>query len=259
MADVNSEAPWAREYWSPGGGDALLFYVIYGDVDVDAPVGQYYRTEQLPEELDVRLLTRSANAAYIESCFEEGSPWDHFVKIDPQLATVVKQSSSCLILQGRVTDPRSLEYLRNVVGLITFFLDHGGIAVYDIQIMKWWSPAEWRRDIFDPDAPVPLRQTFLMYSDDDDQGVGRWFHTRGMRKFGRPDISVRDVPPHEHDVVARLCNRLIEYQAYGAVISDGETVRITGLNRVVVARRAGDYDDDNFNNVHLEIEWLGDA
>jgi hypothetical protein len=251
--------PWARQYWSPGGGDAFLFYVIYGDVDTDAPFDCLrYRTGGLPEGLDVRLLTRSENGEYIEG-FEEGYAWEHLVATNPALAHHVKQSFKCFILQGTVVDPASLEYLRDAIGIITFFLDHGGVAVYDIQIMKWWSSSEWRHDIFDPAAPVPYRQTLLMYSQDDDQGVGTWFHTRGMRKFGRPDISVRDVPPHQFNVALDLCNRFIAVLASGAVIPDGETVRIVGLERVAVIRHAGDPDDDDFNNVHFEVEWQGDA
>lgn len=255
MPPDRSEDRWDRPYWSPGGDDAFLFYVVYGDVDTNAAFDRLrYRTRGLPEGLDVRLLTRSEDGEYIEA-FEEGYVWDHLVANNPRLANDVKQSPACLILQGTVADPPSLHYLRDAVGVITFFLDHGGRSVYDIQIMKWWSSSEWRDDIFDPDDPAPSRQTLLMYSKDDDGGPDTWVHTRGMRKFGRPDISVRDVHPQQFDVVVDLCNRLIAYQAYGALISEGETVRLAGMEGIGVIHHAGDPDDDDFNNFHFEVEW----
>lgn len=251
---------WRREHWSAGGGDALLFYVIYGVVDVSAALDRSkYRTTGIPDEMELHSLTRSANGKYLKQSFEEGHPWQRLMETNPALAGDVIKAEGCLILQGTVQDPPTLEYLRNAIGLITFFLDHGGVAVYDIQVMRWWTPAEWRRDVFGLGIPDPGRHVVILYSNDDVAGVGTWFHTRGMRKFGRPDISVRDVPPHQFEAVVDLCNRFITYQAYGALIPEGRSISIPGLERTGIVRHRGHEDDDDFNNVHFEVEWHGDA
>ena len=80
-----------------------------------------------------------------------------------------------------------------------------------------------------------------------------WFHTRGMRIFGRPDISVRHVSAERHAAVVELCNRLIEMQAHGALIPDGQAVRMASLPAGGVMRTQGDVEDPDFNNLHLEI------
>lgn len=235
---------WTREKWSPGGGDAFLFYVIYGDVDVEVP--------SLPEGSDVRRLTRAEHGPYLAN-FEEGYVWDQLVKDDPELASKVKQSGSCLIVQGTVADPPSLAYLRDTIGFITSCLDRGGVAVHDLQVMKWWTPEAWRREVSDPDDPQPHLQTYIMYSREEG---GIWLHTRGMRKFGRPDLSIRDIAAEDFDSAVQLCERLIGYQAAGGLVRDGQTLRMPGVDRVFVARVMGDEDDEDFNNVHLELEEL---
>lgn len=241
---------WKREHWTPGGGDALLLYVIYGDIDVEAPVSTKYRTFGLPDGLEVHRLTRAENGEYLAN-FEEGFVWDDLLAKNPALAAEVKRSSSCLVVRGEIADPSSLDYLRDAIGLTTFFLDHGGVTVHDPQVFKWWTPDDWRQEIFEPDAPQPREHSLILYSE---EPGGTWFHTRGMRKFGRPDISVPDVPPDKFDAVVDLCNRLIVHQALGAVVPEGQRVRTELLPGGGVVHHGGDYEDDDFNNVHIEVE-----
>jgi hypothetical protein len=82
-----------------------------------------------------------------------------------------------------------------------------------------------------------------------------WFHTRGLRKFGRPDLSVRRVGPRYHAAVTDLCERFIELQALGGVIADGQKVRMKSLPSGGVCRPGGGPDDPDFNNVHVEVRW----
>ena len=80
-----------------------------------------------------------------------------------------------------------------------------------------------------------------------------WFHTRGVRKFGRPDLSIHNVPLPYHGAVIDLCERFIELQAFGAVIEDGQEIRVKSLPEGMTCHHAGDLDDPDFHNVHVEI------
>lgn len=245
MPDVD---PWTRDRWSPGGGDAFLFYFAYGEVDAEVPFDrERYRTPGLPEGLELFRYSRDTDNSYAEG-LEEGHFWD---LLEPAFAARVKQARTYFVLHGTVTDPPSLHYLRDAIGVITFLLDLGAVAVHDPQVMKWWTPAEWRGEMFEPDPPEPQAHTSMMYSREEG---GIWIHTRGMRKFGRPDISIRDVADADFDGMADVCQRLIAYQARGGVVLAGQTIRVTGVDRVFVAHLAGDEDDDDFNNVHIELE-----
>ena len=85
--------------------------------------------------------------------------------------------------------------------------------------------------------------------------VAASFHTRGMRKFGRPDLSVRGVNPAYQELAIELCNRFIELQAFGHVIPEGQKVRLKGLPDGMTCRHSGSFEDPDFNNTHVEIEW----
>jgi hypothetical protein len=80
-----------------------------------------------------------------------------------------------------------------------------------------------------------------------------WFHTRGMRKFGRPDVSVHDVPASYRDAVVDLCNRLINLQALGGVVPEGQEIQMDHLPPGLVCRHEGGADDPDFNNTRVEI------
>jgi hypothetical protein len=74
-----------------------------------------------------------------------------------------------------------------------------------------------------------------------------------MIQFGRPDLSVHDVPKQLESAVIELCNRFIEMQAFGAVIPEGQEVRMKSLPGGWTCRHLGDADDPDFNNRHVEI------
>ncbi|MFO0821479.1 MAG: hypothetical protein U1A77_26280 [Pirellulales bacterium] len=245
---------WQREHYVAGGGDPMLFYVVYGEIDASAPLSRSrYRSSGAPDGIDVMSYGPNKHPDLLGS-FRDGYLWDEFVARDPKLAATVEQSEHCIILRGTPNDSTTLNYLRDTVGLITYLLDHGGCAVYDPLMFRWWGPSEWKQQIFDPAASVPHNHTVILVSQEEDPSL-KWFHTRGMRKFGRPDISVHDVSSNLEDGVIDLCNRLIEHQAFGHVVRDGQQVKMASLPSGGVIRHRGDLDDPDFNNVHLDVSW----
>lgn len=133
----------------------------------------------------------------------------------------------------------------------TYLLDRGGVAVYDPQILKWWSPNEWRQRVFEPASPVPRHHAVILYSEDGDGS--EWFHTRGMKKFGRPDLSMHGVCREDRTAVIDLFERFIEMQAFGALIPEGQEIRMRTLPPGLQCFHQGSLDDLDFNNVHIEI------
>lgn len=133
--------------------------------------------------------------------------------------------------------------------MTTAMLDHGGVAVYDPFTFRWWRPSPWKAAFFDPDEPNPQRHVMIYYSKQPD---GMWLHTRGLLTFGRPDLSIRGVLREDFDAAAAMCNELIDFQAYGGLLSEGQVVRHPALGGFV-ARHVGDRDDPEFNNVHVEL------
>ena len=80
-------------------------------------------------------------------------------------------------------------------------------------------------------------------------------HTRGLRVFGRPDLSIHDVDPDAFTTTVELVNVLIAQLAKGLVIDDGMTMDVGGDLGMLTFEHRGDVDDPDFNNEHLEITW----
>lgn len=248
MADAIQS--WEREHYEAGGGDPFLFYVVYGDINMSEGLSRSkYRLERKPEELE--LMAYGSNDPEAVNSFREGFLWETLSESDPGLAEEIAAQESCYVIRGNFTDPQTLDYLRDTVGLITYLLDQGGVAVYDPQMFRFWSPEMWMERIFDPAAAVPRNHTIILTSEDED---GEWIHTRGLRKFGRPDISIRQVAPESRDGIIDLCNRFIEYQAFGGVITEGEEIHMSALPDGLRCFHRGSHDDPEFNNVHVAIE-----
>jgi hypothetical protein len=245
---------WERQHDQSGGGDPFLFYVVFGSVDLSTPFCRStYRSSGAPDGIAVMSYGPDKHPD-VPSSFRDGYVWDEFVASDPDCAAQVASCEHCIVFRGTPTDATTLNYLRDTVGLITYMLDRGGCAVYDPLMFRWWNPGEWKQEIFDPPDPAPRRHVVILASEEDDPSL-KWFHTRGMRKFGRPDISVHNVPNELEDGVIDLCTRLIEHQAFGLVVPDGQEVRMASLPAGGVFRRGGDVDDPDFNNVHLDVSW----
>jgi hypothetical protein len=124
-------------------------------------------------------------------------------------------------------------------------------------MFQWWEPEAWRRHVFEPGSPVPRRHVIILTSEEDESDSSTnpllWFHSRGLRTFGRPDLSVHNVPFRYRDPVIDLFERFIQLQAFGGAIAEGQEIRMKGLPPGMICHHAGDLNDLDFNNVHVEI------
>lgn len=242
---------WNRPHWSPGGDTPFVFVVVYGLTEFPGEIqGKKYRTRGLPDGIEARAFDRARHGDYLRECYEEGYTWKSLVQEDPELAERVRTSEGAIALSGDVVDDSSLLYLRDVIGITAALADAGAVAVYDPLTFRWWRPDTWIHRFHEPDRPQPKEHVMILYSED---GGRFWFHTRGLITFGRPDLSVRSVERKDFEAAAGMCNELIELQAAGAKLVEGQTIRHPVLGAFNV-RYAGDRDDLDFNNIHVELE-----
>jgi hypothetical protein len=252
MTMESSLAEWPRRHYAPGGNDPFLLYVVCGPVDTTQAFSRSkYRSGGIPDGIDV--MAYGPEHANELASFRDGYLWDQLTTEAPDLAARVAAQDCCLVLRGEIADPPTLNYFRDVIGFLTFCLDAGGIAIHDPLMLKWWEPAEWRSRVFDVAASAPRHHVVILVSED--SGATQWIHTRGMRKFGRPDISVRNVSPQHRGAAIELCNRFIEWLAFGGIVQDGEEVWINSLPPGMKCFRKGSQADPDFNNEHIEIVW----
>lgn len=246
---------WTRKHYTPGGGEPFLFYVLFGKPTAGNSLSaSKYRCSEMPAGIKVMRYGPEQHPEAVSS-FQEGYLWEQLQQNEPELAEQIEQCDSCTVLRGSPEDDSNLNYLRNTIGLITYFLDEGCCAVYDPQMFQWWHPKEWKERIFEPAKPVPRSHAVTLFSPEEHANDRTWYHTRGMRKFGRPDISVHNVPSDQKKAVVEMIQRLIEHQAFGLVVPEGKAIRMEALPSGGIAHHGGDVEDPDFNNVHIEVVW----
>lgn len=248
-----SVADWPRSHFTAKGGVPTLFYVVFaGDVSIPPISASRYRCTGVPDGVQIGKFGPDAHPERLDS-FRSGYLWDELKSKAPALADTVARQKYCFIVYGELEDGPTLNDFRNVIGLLTCMLDAGGVCIYDPFMFRWWSPEEWRKRVFDPAAPSPRTHVVILISAEDD-GT-EWFHTRGLRKFGRPDLSIHHVPASHRDAIIDLFERFIELQALGGVIEEGQDIRMQSLPEGMRCFHGGDLDDPDFNNVHVELRW----
>jgi hypothetical protein len=244
------QSTWPRRHFRPGGGDAHIYYMVYGSFTDGLELStEKYRCSGVPPGLAVSTLQASEHAEWMTFGTSDilGERLD---LLGEDVSSRVRRAPACVVVKGTVEDPANLDYFRDCVGLVQALLESGGIAVCDPFMFDWWSPEAWSSRAFDPAGPVPRHHVVILTSPEDN-GT-EWFHTRGLVKFGRPDLSIRGVTPTTRARVIDLCNRFIELLAFGGVVPDGQLVRMAGLPEWT-CKTLGDLDDPDFNNCHIEI------
>lgn len=247
------EPDWSRPHWTRDEAKAMLLYFVFGAFAVEPRIDlSAHGNRGLPQGVEIMRIPRD-RLAHWEGHPLRGALGEILREGNPAAFDVARKAPECLMLRGELDDADSLEYLRDTLGVVTALLEVGGVAVVDPQILEVFSAEAWRVRHAGVDASA-MRNHVLILSQDDGNG-GVWVKTRGMRKFARPDISIRRVPQAEAQRAGAVAARLADWQARGMRFGDGSTVAVEGLPSDLKITRGGSLDDPAFNNTHLELEW----
>ena len=254
----NSLPSWPRQHFQPTNAKALVWYQVYGHFPDTIEISlSKYRCAGVPAGVEVANHARPSRDELVTGFLSRPFFVAALKRELPQLASTVESAPECTIIRGEIPDSANLNYLRDVVGLVTWFFDNGAVAVLDPQTTAWYDRDKWRRQLFESNGVDPGRHVAVFYTEETG-GAGTnafWFCTRGMRKFARPDLSVHGVPAEKRDVVIDLLNRLVDAEAFGGVIADGQFIKMPSLPQGLTCHSAGSLDDPEFNNIHIEIGW----
>ena len=109
--------------------------------------------------------------------------------------------------------------------MVSAVLEQGGLGVLDVPAARWWTPEEWVATFIDRSAFNVRDHTIIVFTDDDRHHPGLWAHTRGMKKFGRPDLQVKHLPGRYGkapvNVAGEVINDFAGRMARGKLIPDG--------------------------------------
>ena len=213
---MSSLFSWPRPRYQAGGGAALVWLEIYGrwsgePTEISA---SKHNSAGLPPQLVAQLLPNNA------------ADWDGPManlarQSNPQAWQSALDAPQKLTIRGEIADPDSLDYLRDTIGVVAASLESGGIAVFEPQILTVFGADQWRAQFFGAEFE-PTNHAIILLTPLDDGAT--WLHTRGMRLFGRSDLSCRDVRAGELQGMQSVFNGLMRMMAAGARIPDGQPV-----------------------------------
>jgi hypothetical protein len=247
-----SEPDWSRPHWTRDEAKAMLLYFVFGSfaAEPELDLGAH-GSQGLPQGMEMRRIHK-AMLAHWEGHPLRGALGGILRDADLAAFEAARTAPECLMLRGELADPDSLAYLRDTLGIVAALLDAGGVAVVDPQILQIFSTADWRARYADAARADSRNHVLILCSDDGDAHA--WIKTRGMRKFARPDISIRQVPREQAQQAGATAAHLAELAMRGMRFGDGSTID-TGEHGSLSVTRAGALDDPEFNNEHLALIW----
>jgi hypothetical protein len=244
---------WQRPHWQASDEEILLQFYVFGKFDAVRVPSAEYGSEGLPTGIEATSHYHSALRQW-EGYPLKGAMGRMFKADAPEAWQLAFDAPEVMVVRGTLEDSPATGYLRDTLGVLAGMLDIGGTAILDPQTLSLLDADAWRRKYLIRDG-APIRNHLLILRDGEAEPDHSWVHTRGMRKFGRPDISIRQVPDRAVDRAGLLCEKLVELGALGAHFSDGQALDIEGVPGGVVAHLGGGLDDPQFNNTYVEFRW----
>ncbi|MBW3636555.1 MAG: hypothetical protein KY445_08840 [Armatimonadetes bacterium] len=241
---MSAMVSWPRSRWVAGGGEARVCLEVCGRFEKQLDLSDPKYGEGLPDGVTAQQFPNDWSRF-------AGAMGDILRESNLDAAPAIEAAPQFVRVFGHVPDPDSLDYLRDILGVVAALLDQGGVGVIDPQTLQIFAPHQWR-ETFWGGAFEPTSHVVILLSM---EGERVWFHTRGMRVFGRPDISCHAVKPEEVAALEPVFNGLIRMQAAGFIVPEGQMVQGVGLESRLICRQRGSLDDPHFDNVHLELEW----
>ena len=236
---------WPRPHYRPfPSSRPSLFYLVFGDrpASDDLNISRVrHHVDKLQPELQVSRHPRESDPAWFDGWFSSAIGLEIPRVFGRDDAPAVYDAKHVTAVRGDFDDQDSLAYLRNTVGVVSAVAEaSNAVAILDAYALTWWKPAEWRRRFVDASAFRITDHMFIAVSDEPRYRPGLWTHTRGMRKFGRPELQVKHLPGayDESNPAIRdsgtLLGGLANYLAGGAVIDDGQTMRLDTYDASIV-------------------------
>lgn len=244
---------YERPYYEDLNYHPLLFYVVFGVEDEELSVSrERHHVDEFPEGLDMIFYKKPEHSEYMSSML--GGTLGEILKEDnPALYEAARNSNGWAVIRGEVVQDADLNYMRNVIGFVQALVEKDAVGVLDLQTFKLFSSEEWTENFFTKEFDA-YDHVVILASEMEDGSI--WLHTRGMRKFGRPDMSLKNVAPEDVNHAAQVINQMIYYGALGIFFSQPTKLHThTERTYVVNAKFVEDFEDPDFNNSYYEILW----
>ncbi len=242
-----------RPYYKDLNSRPFLFYVIFGVKNEELKVSRgRHHVDGFPDGLELVFYDREKDGTYMQLLLGEslGKILD---REKHDLYESVKTTDKWAVIRGEVCEDSDLNYMQNVIGFIQALIDNGAVGVLDLQTLSLYASGKWSDQFFEQEFN-PYDHVTILASETKENLM--WLHTRGMRKFGRPDIGVREVASDEMEEAVQVINQMIYYGSMGAFFDRRVKLHTQSGNTYVVNPCfVEDYDNPDFNNAYYDFAW----
>ena len=245
---------WPRTGFQPGGGRNVfqLFCFSTGPLKGDVPLSASRFGLPAPEAMklvEVRELTREMDSAWFDG-FRSGSLRAVATLALGDVSALDSATQLTAVLVDR-EDAADLAHLQAGWATAQWLVARGVSVVLDAQTNRFWKGAdvaEWPAN-----RPFSLSIDVNVVVEAEPTSPIANVHTRGLQKFGRPDLVVRDVPGEQWDAVAGLVRALAGQLANGVVLRAGDQVNLDGKSLRLAAYQPTPELELHLNNDGLLI------
>ncbi|MEU4693657.1 hypothetical protein [Actinoplanes sp. NPDC023714] len=243
--------PWLRPSFRPTGRDAIVALIAFADEDVLGAEPDLRLGAALPESapvanLDLRVHHHAVSPDWIDG-WRTGALRNLAARKLDDLGRL-DAASCCYSIAVAAEDPADLTHLQLGWAVAAAIAEAGAFAILDAHAANWLpGPAVAS---LSPHRPFTVQQEVSLTAETEPvPGFGHPVHTRGMVKFGRPDL-VAGVPADRIEETGRILNHLARMLAEGDNLTPGQQFRIDGRRVLTVAPyRPGDTIPElNLNN-----------
>lgn len=245
-----------RHYYKSIDYKPILCYVIFGNFEKGKELeilSEKYHVNEFPAGLTMQMFEKGENDKALES-FIGGSIGIVLEKENPMLYEKCKNAMTWVLIRGQVQKDNTFDYMRNVIGFIQTFIDNGAYGVFDFLTFSLIEPKKWTDRFFE--KQINAQNHILMLISEQKNGL-YWLHTKGMAKFGRPDMSIENVSKEELQQKKQIIDQLVYYAGEGAVFEknikvhtrDGQKKQVYSLEMEFV----NDFENADFNNAFYKV------
>ncbi|MBX6749353.1 MAG: hypothetical protein IRY85_06695 [Micromonosporaceae bacterium] len=219
-------AAWPRPAFQPTGRRAAFLLVAFADREMLSPPELAVAAPPSAPVSAVRVnLVQYADQPEWFDGWRHG-PLRTVAAVQNIDMSVVDAATCCYVIDIDVDDPTDLTHLQLAWAVASSIAQAGNVTVLDVYAATWHAGSEVAA--LAPDRPFTIQHEISITAETEPvPGFGHAVHTRGMIKFGRPDL-IAGVPADLIHETGQILNHLGRMLANGAVIEPGERFRIDG-------------------------------
>ena len=242
-----------RKYYEDIGYKPFLVYVVFGVSGDDLEVSKTkHNVDGMPEGLEFLSLARPEHSEYIDGIIG-GEIGKVLSKADKALYETCAATGKIVVIKGTIEEDSTLDYMRNLIGIVEAFMDKGAKGVLDLQTFTLYSPKEWKDRFFGKEVNAQ-NHVVIMFSKEDD---GYWIHTRGMAEFGRPDYGISKVPEDKLEDYKQVIDQMVFYGGQGILFKGNAKLHtFNGKTFRVATEFVDDFENDDYNNAYYKVKVL---